>query len=127
MLDMIPAGYFASCTWMRIKKKASLFQQWPISQVYFTTTKRINQVDTVFSEYSLSAAPVKSLVKKTYPEDIRKAATDKPDTPFRLSMPLSRGLQRRQQGNAHPPVSSCHVEVKDQERLSVSLVITKCR
>jgi hypothetical protein len=115
MLDMIPAGYFALYVDEDKEKGGFSFQQWPISQVYFTATKPGKPVDTVFREYSLSAAQaVKEFGEESLSEDIRKAATDKPDTPFLFVHAIEPRKDYKEGSKLarNLPVASCHVEVK---------------
>lgn len=114
MLDLLPAGYFALYVDMD-DKGGYTFQQWPISQVYYTSTKPGKPVDTVFREYTLTAAQAEQEfgVENLSPEIVR-ALKDNPDEPFTFvhavyprtdyikGARLARNL----------PIASCHIEVK---------------
>ncbi|WP_297196288.1 portal protein [uncultured Pluralibacter sp.] len=82
-LDVVCAGWFALYIDEDREEGGYTFQQWPLSQVFVTSTRRDGIVDTVYRRYQLTAEQaVKEFGKDKVSTKIIDAAKNKPDDKF---------------------------------------------
>ena len=82
-LDVVCAGWFALYIDEDREEGGYTFQQWPLSQVFVTSTRRDGIVDTVYRRYQLTAEQaVKEFGKDKVGAKILDAAKNKPDDKF---------------------------------------------
>lgn len=82
-LDVVCAGWFALYIDEDREEGGYTFQQWPLSQVFVTSTRRDGIVDTVYRRYQLTAEQaVKEFGKDKVNAKILDAARNKPDYKF---------------------------------------------
>ena len=82
-LDVVCAGWFALYIDEDREEGGYTFQQWPLSQVFVTSTRRDGIVDTVYRRYQLTAEQaVKEFGKDKVGAKILDAAKNKPDHKF---------------------------------------------
>ncbi|GKV93533.1 hypothetical protein PEC301645_09800 [Pectobacterium carotovorum subsp. carotovorum] len=82
-LDVVCAGWFALYIDEDREEGGYTFQQWPLPQVYATSSRRDGIVDTVYRCYPLTAEQaVKEFGEGKLSDRIKDAAKKKPDTKF---------------------------------------------
>ncbi|EHD22083.1 MULTISPECIES: portal protein [Brenneria] len=82
-LDVVCAGWFALYIDEDREDGGYTFQQWPLPQVYATSSRRDGIVDTVYRCYQLSAEQaVKEFGEDRVSDKIRDEVKKKPDTKF---------------------------------------------
>lgn len=113
-LDIVGAGQAALFVDEDREHGGYAFEQWPLAQCYFGTTRADGRIDIVHREYSLTAQQaISEFGKDQVPECIRKAMEADPDEEFRF-------LHVIQPRNPHIvgarlsknlPIASFHVEL----------------
>ena len=117
-LDIVCAGQFVLYVDEDREQGGFVFQQWPLAQCAFGSTRADGRIDIVHREYPLTAeAAAREFGEKNLPERVRKALTEgKPDTeftfvhciyprsPYVVSAKLAKNL----------PIASCHIELQSK-------------
>lgn len=79
-LDAVAAGWFALYIDEDREQGGYAFEQWALSGVYLTSTRRDGLIDTCYREHTMSAsAAVATFGEDKVSEQTRKLAKDKPD------------------------------------------------
>lgn len=121
--DMVGAGWFALYIDQDRDAGGFQFEQWPLSQVYASSTKAHGLIDTVFRKYTLTAEQcVREFGDAGVSQTTLKKSVEEPDapiclchaiyprTPYVVNARLAKNL----------PIASCHFEVETQHRLRES-------
>ena len=122
-LDLVGAGWFALYIGEDREQGGFSFEQWPISQVYASTTKPGGRIDTVFREYTLTAEQAVAEFGETgvSQSTLKKSAVD-PDAPITICHAIyprqTYVVNARLAKNL--PIASCHFEVDTQHLLRES-------
>lgn len=123
VLDAVCAGYFVLYADEDRKTGGYVFQQWPISQCYITTTQPGKPVDTIYREFTLTATQaIAEYGEANVSEKIRQAAADKPDEPFTFVhaiYPRSTYVVGGRMAK-NLPFASIHLEVKEKRTVRES-------
>lgn len=111
-LDMVCAGWFA----MFIDEATEgglQFEEWPLHQVYATSSRPGQPVDTVYRDFELTAEQaVTTYGIENLSEKSRKIAIDKPDEKIKFIHAIhpNRGKVAGAVASRNLPFSSCHLE-----------------
>jgi len=93
------------------------FEQWPLANCYFASTKASGPVDTVFNEFSLTAEQaIAEYGENMLPEKVVEAFREKPDTSFNFVRAVYPRMGANGKFARNLPIASCHVE-KDSKRV----------
>lgn len=121
MLDMVPAGWFVLFTDLdREKGGGYAFDLWPISQCYVASTRADGVVDTIYREYTLSAAQAVNYFDgkrgASVSDKLRRKAADKPMEAVQLVRVIRprKGYVPGGKLVRSLPFESCDVEVDGQ-------------
>lgn len=117
-LDMVPAGQFVLFVDEDRERGGFAFQQWPLAQCYFGSTRADGRIDIVHREYTLTAEQaVREFGESAVSEKVRKAVeNNKPDEQFRFihaiypRKPYAVGAKLAK----NLPVASCQISVDDK-------------
>lgn len=116
-LDIASAGMFALYVDEDRERGGFAFEQWPLGQCSFGSTRPDGRVDIVHREYVLTAEQAeRDFGRGKLPEQIRKAAQDKPEQEFRFLhaiYPRSPHVVGAKLAK-NLPVASCHIALDDK-------------
>jgi len=122
MMDMVGAGWFAMYVDEDRKEGGLVFNAWPISQVYASSSNAQGTVDTVYRMYQLSAEQCMSEFQGKCSDMVKAKAVNDPD----FMVDLVHAIYPRTDGMdgagmaRNLPIASCHVEVSQKHLLRES-------
>lgn len=122
-MDMVGAGWFALYIDEDQARGGFRFEQWPLAQVYASSTKAGGIVDTVYREYTLTAEQcVKEFGDAGVSQGVLKKSVNEPDAPITICHAIypraTYAVNARLAKNM--PVASCHFEVETHHLLRES-------
>lgn len=123
-LDIVSAGMFALFIDEDREQGGLEFQQWPLGQCRFASTRADGRVDIVHREYALTAEQaLREFGEDALPETIRKALeAGKGDTEFKFlhaiypRKPYVVGARMAK----NLPIASCHIEMESKREVRES-------
>lgn len=116
VLDGVCAGWFALYIDEDRERGGLSFEQWPLSQVYASSTKPGKQIDTVYRYFKLSAAQAYNAYGDDLSENSKRLLKDKPND----KIEFIHCIHPRQMyaSNArlakNLPIASVHIELKEK-------------
>lgn len=121
--DMVAAGWFALYIDEDREKGGFTFDQWPLAQVFASSTRAGGPVDTVFRKYSLTAEQaVREFGDTGVSAVVLKKSIEEPDSPVELCHAIYPRtpyvVNARMAKNL--PVASCHFELETHKMLRES-------
>lgn len=122
-LDIAAAGMFALYIDEDRERGGFAFEQWPLSQCYFGSTRADGRVDIVHREYMLTARQAeREFGHDELPEDISRALKDNPEQEFRFVHAIyprkTYAVGARLAKNL--PIASCHIAMDQGKRVRES-------
>lgn len=123
-LDIVTAGMFAMFIDENQEEGGFAFQQWPLSQCRFASTRSDGRIDIVHREYVLTAdQALREFGENALPENVRKAlAANKGDQEFKFLHAIYPRkpyvVNARMAKNL--PVASCHIEIESKRQVRES-------
>lgn len=124
VLDIVTAGMFAMFVDENREEGGFAFQQWPLSQCRFGSTRADGRIDIVHRQYPLTAdQSLREFGEDALPETIRKAlAAGKGDQEFQFlhaiypRKPYVVGARMAK----NLPIASCHIEISSKRQVRES-------
>lgn len=127
MIDFVVAGW--SVIYEDIDRKKGggyVFQTWPIGECFIASTRQDNQVDTIYREYSMTAAQlVNEFGKHKVSQRVLDAYEKTPDMRFKIAQAIEpRKVQQTNTNQAqlprNLPFASYHIEIDSKTVLKES-------